>query len=303
MIKTDRAEGGPVPVGREASVVTVDRIVGDYLRFLETDEGRKHSTLLRYRTVYATWLAPAVGGQPAETVPAGRIERALNEMRRAGQSASSIHQAFTVLSGAYRWATGNDRIGRSPMGGVVKPHPLAPRKSEPCAGDDGWAVIAAAFEYDFEFGVACRLGAVTGMRRGELAGLQWKHVDVNADLVIVAVTVNDAGGRVTIDDRTQSPRWRAVDIDARTAALLRELRDRMDERARLCGVRVGADAFVFSHTPDGSTPPAPNYLTRRMRELNHRRGKTGADLDATLHALYRATRAIEPTELPVSGHR
>lgn len=41
------------------------------------------------------------------------------------------------------------------------------------------------------------------MRRGELAGLQWQRVDVDAGQLLVEVTVNDAGGPVVVDN---SPR-------------------------------------------------------------------------------------------------
>jgi hypothetical protein len=47
------------------------------------------------------------------------------------------------------------------------------------------------------------------MRRGELAGLQWKRVDLGARSLLVEVTVNDAGGTMVVDDfrKTRRSRW------------------------------------------------------------------------------------------------
>lgn len=147
------------------------------------------------------------------------------------------------------------------------------------------AVIAAALEDEHEFGVACHLGAVTGMRRGELAGLQWKRVDLDAGSLLVEITVNDAGGRVVVDDFTKTRRSRWVGFDKYTKSMLVELRARMDERARLFGAELVPGAFVFSHSPDGSAPVRPEYLTRRMRALRRQLGLEHADFDTTLHAL------------------
>ncbi|MGH9245227.1 MAG: tyrosine-type recombinase/integrase [Acidimicrobiales bacterium] len=269
---------------------TVDQIVEDYLQFLEHD-GRKHSTLLRYRTVYARWLAPAVGSHPADLVPPGGLERALEAMRDAGQSRSSIHQAFTLLSGAFRWAASTGRLPDDPMVGVDEPPSTrATGAAEPPAAGDVLALIAAALDYDHEFGVACRLAAVAGMRRGEIAGLSWRCVDLERRRVGVELTVNDAGGHVTTTDLQATSRARILAIDDRTAALLTEHRHRMDERAGLCGVDMVPDAFVFSHSPDGSTPIAPNYLTRSTRQLRKNVGLGGADFDSTLHSLNVLTR-------------
>jgi len=265
---------------------TVTDIVDAYLRFLEEDKGRKNSTLVRYRTLYAYWVAPALGEQRAEGLLPEKLDRALGHMRRAGQSTSSIHQAFTLLNGAFKWARRNRRISRNPMIEVEKPQSTKPtREVIPPDADKVVELIAAAFEDEHEFGVACHLGAVTGMRRGELAGLQWKRVDLAVGSLLVEVTVNDAGGPVVIDDFTKTRRARWVGIDEYTASLLTDLRARMEERAKACGTELVPDAFVFTHSADGATPVRPEYLTRRMRALRRRLDLELADFDTTLHSL------------------
>jgi len=125
--------------------------VEDYLHFLEKDKGRKHSTLVRYRTLYDIWLAPTLGGRRAESLLPGHLERALGIMRRAGQSASSIHQAFTVLNGAFKWAKRNRRISRNPMVDVEKPQSMkASNEIIPPDIDALLALLAAAFDDEFE---------------------------------------------------------------------------------------------------------------------------------------------------------
>jgi integrase len=282
---TEVGAGDSIPT-REHRGQTVTEVVDAYLHFLEADKGRKHSTLVRYRTLYATWLAPTLGGRRAEGLLPEHLERTLGIMRRAGQSASSIHQAFTVLNGAFKWAKRNRRITRNPMLDVEKPQSTqAASEIMPPDIDALLALLGAAFEEEFEFGVACHLGAVTGMRRGELAGLQWRRIDLDAGQILVEMTVNDAGGQVVIDNFTKTRRSRWVGVDEHTARLLAELRQRAIDRATTCGVELVSDAFVFSHSPDGSAPVRPEYLTRRMRRLRTSLDLESADFDATLHSL------------------
>ena len=146
-------------------------------------------------------------------------------------------------------------------------------------------MLAKAVETVSDIAPLLVLGAVTGMRRGELAGLQWKRVDLAVGSLLVEVTVNDAGGPVVIDDFTKTRRARWVGIDEYTASLLTDLRARMDERAKVCGTKLVKDAFVFTHSADGATPVRPEYLTRRMRALRRRLDLELADFDTTLHSL------------------
>ena len=133
--------------------------------------------------------------------------------------------------------------------------------------------------------MALHLGAATGMRRGELAGLRWTRVDLIAGEVRVEATVNDAGGTVVFDEFTKTRRSRRIGLDPHTVAALGALRRRMEERAELCGTLLVDAAFVFTAALDGSAPMRPEYLTRRMRQLRSKLGLDNADFDATLHAL------------------
>ncbi len=269
-----------------ASRVTVAVLLEEYLQHLDQDKGRKHSTLVRYRGLTRTWVVPTLGSTRLSRVLPQDVEKLLGGMRRASQSQSSIHQVFTLLNGAFKWAKRNRRMTSNPLVDVEEPRSaVAPREVVPPDLASLLLLLATALAEEYEFGVALHVGAATGMRRGELAGLRWTSVDLVAAQVRVETTVNDAGGKVVLDDFTKTRRSRRVSLDLHTIATLRLLRERMQERAALCGTAVDGDAFVFSLAPDCATPMRPEYLTRRMRQLRRRLSLETADFDATLHAL------------------
>jgi integrase len=142
-----------------------------------------------------------------------------------------------------------------------------------------------AFANDPEFGLVCRLGAVTGMRRGEIAGLRWSRVDLERGRLEVAAVVNDAGGTIVVHESTKTGVRRTVDIDPTTAELLGTHQQAMAQRALAVGGGLAPDAFVFSHAPVCDQPIRPEYLTRRMRQLRRELRLDDAETDTTLHAL------------------
>jgi integrase len=60
--------------------------------------------------------------------------------------------------------------------------------------------------------------------------------------------------------------------DAMTTAALAQHLDEMQTRACQCGTAVGADGFVFSHSPDASTPWFPGSVSRSFKRLCAREG-------------------------------
>jgi len=278
-------DGRDVP-DRSQKGVTVKQLLDGYLDHLRDHKGRRHSTLVRYRGLAERKIAPLLGSRVADRVVPDDIERALGAMRADGQSQSSIHQAFTLLNGTFKWARRNRVISRNPMIEAEEPRSTSYRREiAPPDIESLLRLLAAAMDVDVEFGLLTHLGAVTGMRRGELAGLRWQAVDFGAARLQVVTTVNDAGGTVVITDATKTGRPRSVGIDANTVEMLRSHRKAMEERAGSCGTALVEDAFVASRSVDGSVPVRPEHLTRKMRRLRRRLGMDDANFDATMHAL------------------
>lgn len=277
---------GHILPSRSARGLTLDTLVDEYLDHLRDHKGLRHSTLVRYRGLADRWVSPMIGVQPAEGTLPQDIEAVLGAMRGAGLSQSSIHQTFTLLNGAFKWARRNRKVTRNPAAEAEEPRSTAvPHEVTPPDIEGLRRLLAEATAREPDLGLLCHLGAVTGMRRGELAGLRWDRVDLDRGRIQVEITVNDAGGKVVIANFTKTRKTRAVSIDRPTVEVLRSHRASAEDRAGLFGRELAAEAFVVSHSPDGSTPVRPEYLTRRMRQLRKHLGLEAAEFDATLQAL------------------
>ena len=103
-----------------------------------------------------------------------------------------------------------------------------------------------------------RLAATTGMRRGELLGLQWRDLDLDGRVATIRRQWAKSNGGVsttTLKGRQGKPRTRRVDLDAVTvAALRRHSAQQLEERVLDGRGRRPDDGSSTCATAHPSTP-------------------------------------------------
>ena len=103
------------------------------------------------------------------------------------------------------------------------------------------------------------LAATTGMRRGELAGLPWSNVDLDAARLTVNQQIVSVQYQLIEGNLKTPTSRRSIDLDLRTVAELRRHRRRQLEERMATGQR-GDDGYVFAK-PDGS-PIHPDLISQ-----------------------------------------
>lgn len=292
----DTGDGSQLPPRTERDT-TVDGLVAWYLDFARTDRGLEHSTLVGYADAYKTWIKPAIGSRRASSIRPADLDKVFGRLRRAGLSRSRMNNARALLSGAYKWGKRHRKVPSNPVEGFELPtathRPRTPKTPEL---DDLLRLLDGADRIDPELAPVLKLGATTGMRRGELAGLRRDRLHLDDRELVVDNAVNDAGG-VVVEKPTKTQRSRVVSIDDATVNLLSDHLRAMDERAALCSTSVPPDAFVFSLDVTCTVPMRPEFMTRRMRTLRSQLGIEPGEFDATILALRKWT----STELMDAG--
>ncbi|MBE1586710.1 site-specific integrase [Nonomuraea angiospora] len=109
------------------------------------------------------------------------------------------------------------------------------------------------------------LAALRGLRRGELAGLRWTNVDLQAAELTVTQQRVHADGQVVVGPPKSAASCRVVALDAETIRVLTGHRERQEQLSARAGTRWRESGYVFT-TADGE-PLRPDYLTGRFRRL------------------------------------
>ena len=146
----------------------------------------------------------------------------------------------------------------------IKP-PKRPRKRRMVWRPDQIQAFLMSVQRD-RFAALFLLELTTGIRRGQICGLKWSAVDLDAgeitvhdSRVVVAGHARDkAGGKTENADQT-------ISIDRATAAALRRWRERQDGEREFFGADYHPGDYVF--TFEDGRPPHPDTIRQRFDRL------------------------------------
>ena len=140
-------------------------------------------TAERYRQLIAQEIIPHLGAHPLQKLRASQVAAWHATLLKAGGkdghplSARTVGHAHRVLHKALEDACRREVIGRNPAA-IVQPPKVQTEEMQTLAADQVKAVLAAMAGSPIYVHVVTLLA--TGMRRGELAGLQWSDIDLDA---------------------------------------------------------------------------------------------------------------------------
>ncbi len=249
--------------------ITVSRYL--CTRWLPTREGRlRPTTSFRYEQMIDCYVLPHIGRVPLRSLTITHLEDLYAHLRRAGRHDGGPLAPKTVLNVHQILRTA---LGDAERAGLV-PRNVARLMNPPCHGaapeQRCWnehqlrKFLRVAIEH--RLGPAVWLAAMTGMRRGEVLGLRWSDIDLDASTLSIRRSVSCTGYQVhTTATKTRTSR-RAIDLDESTVTVLREWQQ--TQRTELGTARP--DATVFTRL-DGQ-PVHPHALSQTFDRLQRPAG-------------------------------
>jgi integrase len=206
-------------------------------------------------------------------------------------AATTIRHIHFILSGAYKRALRWRWVSVSPTA-QAEPPPAPKSNPQPPSAEEAARIINAAWR-DPDWGAFLWVAMTTGARRGELCAIRWSAVNLEAGREPIwlrhAIRRSDDGWS---EGDLKTHQQRRIAIDADTAEVLREHRERCESRARDLGFELDLGAFAFSNDPAGASALTPDSVTQRYDRMTDRLG-----IVTTLHKL----RHYSATELILGG--
>jgi integrase len=250
------------------------------------------STASGYRVLFGRNVAPTIGDLRAQDIDARRLNalyadlltsgrREATERRGKGLAPATVRLVHSLLSGCFARAVKAGSLAQNPCSRATPPGASTAETPTWSLAELREFLAHPAVRQDPDV-VLWRTAATTGMRRGELLGLQWDDIDLGAGVVHVRRNAVLVDGEVVVQAPKTRQSERRVKIGAETVAALRDHLARQRERRVAIGPGYRDGSLVFPRV-DG-TPRNPIHVSSAFHKLVARTGLRAVTLHSLRHA-------------------
>lgn len=249
--------------------LTVRELLEGHWLPAQRTRGLRPATLEQYGHVAADWIIPNIGGVKVAALKPATVTKLVDHLSsspsasgKARLSARSVQLTVQVLKAATKWAVVNGLLGRDPLIGVSRP------RVEHAAMTAWTAEQARTFlkaTRDDRLAAAWALLLTRGLRRGELAGLRWSNIDLDAGTLRIAETRISVAGKPTASKPKTASGRRTIPLDPTLVALLRSHRAMQAQKRLEAGPAYGRDGYLVAD--ELGRPYHPDWISDRFDQL------------------------------------
>src|SRR5918997_4711895 len=166
--------------------------LGDYLDHWLTDSVRdtvRQRTYERYEQMVRVHIKPTLGCVKLRALNAAQVRSLYRQKLDAGLATRTVRYVHTTLNKALKDALADGLIPRN-AASTVKPPKLTKKEIRPLSPEQASTFLEAARGDRFE--VLYVVAITAGLREGELLGLKWQDVDLEARTLSVRRTLSEA---------------------------------------------------------------------------------------------------------------
>ena len=225
-------------------------------------------TFRRYEQIVRVHLLPVIGGTPLTKLRPLQIQGVYTQVLEKGVSARTALHCHRVLREALQHALKWQLIARNPADSVQPPRPQ--RYEIAAMGPDEVKRLLAAAD-ETRYGDLIHLAALSGLRQGELMGLRWQDVDLEAGILHIRQTCQWLPRQGFIFRQPKTYRSaRPVALSPASAQRLRQHRLRQLEERLAAGPAYQDGGLVFANAL--GAPLHPTNLRRTWLRIADRAG-------------------------------
>ena len=185
--------------------------------------------------------------------PKGRLRRPWG--------AVAVNKVIQAVTAAFAAAQAEGLISRNPAQ-TVKSLRVAHQEVDTYTDDEITKLLRHMA--DDRLGHLYELAAL-GLRRGELCGLRWSDIDMEAGTITITNTRTSAGGKTVEGDTKTAAGRRVLPLPARVVTALRAARKRQMAERLVLGVGGGPGHFQYVISNEVGQPYSPAVLSKMWR--------------------------------------
>ncbi|MFV0446126.1 MAG: tyrosine-type recombinase/integrase, partial [Planctomycetaceae bacterium] len=255
-------------------------------------------------------IKPRLGRVALGKLSPVHVQSAYSEMLAAGVSAAAVNHVHAVLRRALNIALRQNMIVRNPCLAVDPPRAVKPQVQS-LSAEQARTLLKAAGDCQFtaepevqdsaepqdeiqpsgpiRFNALIVLAVTTGLRQGELFGLQWPDLDLEGGIVSVRRTLVEVSGTVEAGDPKSAASARAVKLPQTAVEALRQ------HKAQILAEGLVGSPWAFCDSEGGPLRKS-NFSRRVFKPLLERAGLNGFHFHTLrhTHATLMLTEGVHP---------
>jgi integrase len=251
------------------SSMTLDQIVKAWLA-APTKGGRKRAETTSYHdwNRYQRYVQPTLGGSRADGLrPADFMRLYQCLIVELGLSPRSVHHVHSMLRAALNWGWKHELLATRAIAKVDAPSVAL---SPPQAPDISMVLkhLDVLSRSAPDLWLAVFLAGSMGLRRSEIAGLRWSHIDFRAETLTICegVVVVPGHGVVTTRTKTGLHGFARFQLHPTSFNALVTKYSELGQRLIAIGETATADRYVFSSDLLCEKPIDPDLLSKWLRK-------------------------------------
>ena len=274
----------------EPSILTVRQFAEDHWVPSLRASDLRESTVASYVRSLRTYVLPRLGGVRLRDVSPARLAAWLDQLKADGAGDRTVEIAGVTAHKLFKAAMDRELISRNPADNpaVRAARPKAKAKIPAIWSAEETRRFLEDQSADRLFAL-WRLAAMSGLRRGELCGLRWADVDLDAGTLRVSTTRVVVDYKVVESGPKTARSARTIGLDPATVGALRAHRAQQAAERLAAGELWAGDDHVF--VDELGRPYHPQRLTQMFATRARAAGLPVIKLHALRHG--HATHGIE----------
>lgn len=258
----------------EPKKIILDDYINDWLEnFIK--ENRKITTYQRYKEIYKNSIKPYIGYTSLKDITPIKIEKLLQGEKKKGLSSSSLQGIYGVLNSLFNRAIKLKVLKDNPCKYVDRP------KREKFTPNtltiDEFKKIINTLDKsnnynDYVMRIALQVILELGLRRGELAGLEWSNIDHNNNCINITNNLVYTNNNVVMSTPKTDESMRTLYVSNNIIQLLKKHKLLQNELKLKYGPNYIENTFNskkydFIFTWENGKYIHPNYYTVRFKKI------------------------------------
>ena len=242
---------------------------------------RAVTTVYGYQKIIDNHIRPILGSVMLQNLTAMQVQQYMNRKLQEGLSPNTIRKHHVLLNSAVGVAVKQDMLAKNVVQ-MVSPPPERPPQHHFYTPEQLQKLFALTAGRSME--PVVKLAGYLGMRRSEICGLKWEHVDLDEKVIYICEARTAANG-IAVDKGPKSPssvRRLSFAGNEDLCNLMGEMYRRYVQDRGRYGDLFNPHGYVVTHSH--GKPYAPDYLSGHFTQIIRQSGLPPCTLHGLRHS-------------------